>query len=120
MGAFLFKGVGSMKFFKGFVATTIMFFTLSATAQNTIKDINERLEQAGKDATARYAASVNKPAPELKDYRYGMEVDVAKLVHVSQNVKYCGTVKSLMGYEDSKGELHLVRYLVSGTCVNNR
>lgn len=56
----------------------------------------------------------------LEDYAYGMDLDVGKLVYVSPNVRYCGNVRSMMTYEDSKGELHMVRYLVKGECVNSR
>ncbi|WP_430305145.1 DUF2790 domain-containing protein [Pseudomonas mosselii] len=109
-----------MNILKGFVAAALFFFAASVSAQNNVKDINARLEQVGKDATARYAQSLNKPMPELKDYRYGMDMDIAKLVHVSQNVMYCGNVRSIMSFEDSKGELHMVRYIVKGNCYNNK
>lgn len=49
-----------------------------------------------------------------------MDLDVGKLVYVSPSVRYCGDVRSMMTYEDSKGELHMVRYLVKGECVNSR
>lgn len=110
----------NMNILKGFVAAALFFFAASVSAQNNVKDINARLEQVGKDATARYAQSLNKPMPELKDYRYGMDMDIAKLVHVSQNVMYCGNVRSIMSFEDSKGELHMVRYIVKGNCYNNK
>ncbi|MDO3387509.1 DUF2790 domain-containing protein, partial [Gilvimarinus sp. SDUM040013] len=54
------------------------------------------------------------------DYAYGMDLDVGKLVYVSPSVRYCGNVRSMMTYEDSKGELHMVRYLVKGECINSR
>ena len=63
---------------------------------------------------------VKKPMPQLEDYAYGMDLDVGKLVYVSPSVRYCGDVRSMMTYEDSKGELHMVRYLVKGECVNSR
>jgi len=119
MGAF-FCMEENMNILKGFVAAALFFFAASVSAQNNVKNINARLEQVGKDATARYAQSLNKPMPELKDYRYGMDMDIAKLVHVSQNVMYCGNVRSIMSFEDSKGELHMVRYIVKGNCYNNK
>ena len=42
--------------------------------------------------------------------------DVGKLVYVSPNVRYCGNVRSMMTYEDSKGELHMVRYGEGRVC----
>lgn len=100
--------------------TVFMIFSALSTSALSSVQINEDLEQSARNATARYAQSVQKPMPELEDYRYGMDLDVAKLVHVSPGVRYCGNVRSMMSYEDSKGELHMVRYLVKGECVNNR
>lgn len=108
-----------MAWIKYACSLVLLLASFSAVAQNDIKNINDRLEKDAREATARYATSVDKPMPELQDYRYSMKMDVAKTIHMSQNVAYCGNVKKLMSYEDSQGELHLVRYLVSGTCRNN-
>ncbi|MGE7993773.1 DUF2790 domain-containing protein [Pseudomonas sp. NPDC089554] len=109
-----------MNILRSFVIVGLVFFTVSANAQNDINDINARLEKAGRDATARYAQSLNKPMPTLENYRYDMTLDIAKVVHVSQNVLYCGNVKSIMSYEDTNGKLHMVRYMVGGRCYNNK
>ncbi|MNG09928.1 hypothetical protein D3C84_933690 [compost metagenome] len=57
--------------------------------------------------------------PQLEDYAYGMDLDVGKLVDVSPNVRYCGNVRSMMTYEDSKGQLNTLKYSVVGACRNN-
>ncbi|MBS9761860.1 MULTISPECIES: DUF2790 domain-containing protein [Pseudomonas] len=49
-----------------------------------------------------------------------MDLDVGKLVYLSPNVRYCRSVRSMITYEDSKGEPHMVRYLVQGKCINSR
>ncbi|MDF0732051.1 DUF2790 domain-containing protein [Pseudomonas entomophila] len=108
-----------MNLSKTLAFTTLLALSLTANAQTDISAINARLEQAARDATARYAQRLNKPMPELKDYTYDMNLDIAKVVHASQPVRYCGNVQSLMSYEDTQGSLHWVRYLVSGTCNIN-
>ena len=108
-----------MKTTRSAIAVFMLFSVLSTDALSSVQ-INEDLEQSARQATERYAQSVKKPMPELEDYTYGMNLDVGKLVYVSPSVRYCGNVKSMMAYEDSKGELHMVRYLVKGECVNSR
>lgn len=117
-GRFFINGL-LMKTTRSAIAVFMLFSVLSTDALSSVQ-INEDLEQSARQATERYAQSVKKPMPELEDYTYGMNLDVGKLVYVSPNVRYCGNVKSMMAYEDSKGELHMVRYLVKGECVNSR
>lgn len=82
-------------------------------------EINQRIERSAREAAADYAQRVKKPKPQLEDYAYGINVDVGKLVYVSPSLRYCGNVISMMTYEDSKGVLHMVRYLVKCECINS-
>ncbi|KIU53569.1 hypothetical protein B8W70_00685 [Pseudomonas sp. 1239] len=108
-----------MKTTRSAIAVFMLFSALSTNAHSSMQ-ANEELERSAKDATARYAQSTKKPMPEVEDYAYGIKLDVSKLVYVSPNVRQCGSVNSMMSYEDSKGELHMVRYLVNGECINSR
>ena len=108
-----------MKTTRSAIAVFMLFSVLSTDAQSSVQ-INDDLEQSARRATEQYAQKVKKPMPELEDYAYGMDLDVGKLVYVSPSVRYCGNVRSMMTYEDSKGELHMVRYLVKGECINSR
>lgn len=101
------------------IAVFMLLTSLTANAQSGM-EINQRIERSAREATADYAQRVKKPMPQLEDCAYGMDLDVGKLVYVSPSVRYCGNVRSMMTYEDSKGELHMVRYLVKGECVNSR
>lgn len=101
------------------IAVFMLFTALTANAQSGM-EINQRIERSAREATADYARQVKKPMPQLEEYAYGMDLDVSKLVYVSPSVRYCGNVRSMMTYEDSKGELHMVRYLVKGECINSR
>ena len=70
-------------------------------------------------AMADYAAKKGKPAPEVQAYRYGMKLDIAKVVNVTPPIRSCNAVPSRMTYEDSNGKLNTLEYQVMGVCRNN-
>lgn len=43
-------------------------------------------------------------------YRYGMSLDVARVISISEPKESCGLVPVTMQYEDSQGDRHLVRF----------
>lgn len=69
-------------------------------------------------AMAAYANRTGKPAPEVQVYRYGMQLDIAKVVNISPPIRGCNPVPSRMTYEDSSGKLTTVEYQVMGVCQN--
>lgn len=70
-------------------------------------------------AMERYAANQGKPAPVVQKYRYGMQLDIARVVNVTPPIKSCEVVPSRMTYEDSTGQLKTIEYQVMGQCRNN-
>ncbi|KAF0861805.1 DUF2790 domain-containing protein [Pseudomonas sp. LD120] len=70
-------------------------------------------------AMERYAANQGKAAPVVQSYRYGMALDIAKVVSVTAPIKSCKVVPSRMTYEDSAGRLNTIEYQVLGLCRNN-
>ncbi|KAA8552865.1 MULTISPECIES: DUF2790 domain-containing protein [Pseudomonas] len=70
-------------------------------------------------AMAAYAERNGKPAPQVQVYRYGMDLDIAKVVNVTPPIRACNTVPSRMTYEDSSGKLTTLEYQVMGVCRNN-
>ena len=70
-------------------------------------------------AMADYAIKKGKPAPELQVYRYGLQLDIAKVVNVTPPIRSCDPVPSRMTYEDSSGKLNTLEYQVMGICRNN-
>lgn len=68
---------------------------------------------------ARYATAQGKPVPEVQAYRYGMKLDIARVVNVTPPVRTCKVVPSRMTYEDSSGQLKTLEYQVLGLCRNN-
>lgn len=49
----------------------------------------------------------NTTAPQ---YRYGMNLDVARVISISEPKEACGLVPVTMQYEDSQGDQHLLRF----------
>ena len=88
-----------------------------------------RLQSGLSIATAADAVSVTpafismvengKPAPEVQAYRYGMKLDIAKVINVTPPIRACNPVPSRMTYEDSRGNLNTLEYQVMGVCRNN-
>ncbi|WP_025131780.1 DUF2790 domain-containing protein [Pseudomonas sp. PH1b] len=70
-------------------------------------------------AMERYAAKQGKPAPVVQNYRYGMKLDIAKVVNVTPPFQACQVVPSRMTYEDSAGQLQTIEYQVMGQCRKN-
>ena len=68
---------------------------------------------------AEYAAREGKVPPVVQNYRYGMTLDIAKVVSVTPPVRACGPVPSRMTYEDASGQLKTLEYQVMGICRNN-
>lgn len=53
-------------------------------------------------------------------YAYGMRLDIAKVVYVTDTRNVCGPVEATMHYRDSAGELKALEYLVfGGGCVDH-
>ncbi|VXC47488.1 conserved exported hypothetical protein [Pseudomonas sp. 8Z] len=73
-------------------------------------------EQKSLEITQRYAERSGKPMPDIQDYRYGMPLNIAKVVHQSPRIEYCGVVPKLMVFEDTSGELRSIRYRGQGEC----
>lgn len=63
-------------------------------------------------------------APEVRDYEYGMRLDIADVVameYFPPEPDFCGVIPAQMTYEDSSGNLNTIRYLYPETagCHDN-
>lgn len=57
--------------------------------------------------------------PEVTQYSYGMHLDIAHVVKVTPVADVCGPTPVQMTYSDSKGDVHVMEYNVTGTgCMN--
>ncbi|AZC26085.1 DUF2790 domain-containing protein [Pseudomonas sessilinigenes] len=78
-----------------------------------------RAMEQNEKAMERYAAKQGKAAPVVQSYRYGMKLDIAKVVSITPPIKSCEVVPSRMTYEDSTGQLMTIEYQIMGQCRNN-
>ncbi|WP_338479499.1 DUF2790 domain-containing protein [Pseudomonas trivialis] len=74
------------------------------------------LLESNENAMAAYAEKRGLPAPQVQVYRYGMNLDIAKVVNVSPPIRSCNAVPSRMTYWDSAGKLNTLEYQVMGVC----
>lgn len=102
------------------LAAMLVFQNASAYSVELPEDVKKDIEEKSMQAAERYAANTGKTVPQPVDYKYGMKLDVAKVVYMTPAISHCGNVGKLMTYEDSKGDLYTIRYLVQGQCRNNR
>lgn len=100
----------------GVLAAVLSFGALAeGGGDRTFALMMERNEKVMAD----YAARNGKPAPEVQAYRYGMPLDITKVVSVTPPIRSCNAVPSRMTYEDSTGKLNTIEYQVMGLCRNN-
>jgi len=108
--------VMQMKLINLLTFTAVMAVSLSALAEGGGDRTFERALSANVKAMEQYAASQGKPSPVVRDYEYGMKLDVVKVVSVVRPPIACAVVPAAMTYEDSKGRLNTVKYTVAGDC----
>lgn len=108
-----------MNFYKlalGVLTAVLSFGALAeGGGDRTFAQMMERNQQA----MIAYAEKNGRPAPVVQTYRYGMKLDIAKVVNVTPPIRSCNPVPSRMTYEDSSGKLNTVEYQVMGVCRNN-
>lgn len=66
-----------------------------------------------------HASRQNLPAPAIVEYRYGMKLDVARVVFKTPLDKSCQVTPQLMIYKDSKGQLNALQYRAMSECRGN-
>ncbi|NUT74118.1 DUF2790 domain-containing protein [Pseudomonas sp. C1C7] len=108
-----------MKFIKSMTFIAVMALSLNALAEGGGDKTFERAVSANTKAMEQYAVSQGKPAPVMKDYEYGMKLDVAKVVSIVRPQASCAAVPTVMTYEDSQGQLNTIKYTVGGECRRN-
>jgi len=102
------------------LSATLLALSLSAQATGFNEQRSQQLLDEHQQAVAAYAAGRGKPVPQIVDYRYGMPLDVARLVRQSGDPRSCEVVPRLMTFEDRQGTLRTVRYVVQSQCINNK
>ncbi|MGE8153353.1 DUF2790 domain-containing protein [Pseudomonas vancouverensis] len=94
----------------------VMAMSLNAFAEGGGDRTFDRALSANARAMEQYAASQGKAAPVVREYEYGMKLDVVKVVSVVRPRTECAVVPTAMTYEDSQGQLNTLMYSVAGDC----
>ncbi|ESQ99900.1 MULTISPECIES: DUF2790 domain-containing protein [Pseudomonadaceae] len=50
----------------------------------------------------------------VETYRYGLKLDIARVLSTSDTSHLCGVVPTVMHYENSRGEVRALEYLILG------
>ena len=108
--------VRNMKLIKLIAFAGVMAMSMNVLAEGGGDRTFEKMLSANTQAMEQYAASQGKPAPVVKDYEYGMKLDVVKVVSVVRPQVACAVVPAAMTYEDSQGQLNTIKYTVAGDC----
>ena len=105
-----------MKLIKLIAFAGVMAMSMDVLAEGGGDRTFEKMLSANTQAMEQYAANQGKPAPVVKDYEYGMKLDVVKVVSVVRPQIACAVVPAAMTYEDSQGQLNTIKYTVAGDC----
>lgn len=103
-----------MKVFKGVAASLILMASSAALAEGGSDRLYGKMIQANERAMRAYAAANGKEPPQVTHYRYGMQLDVAKVIAVTSKRDTCDVMPAQMTYEDSTGALNILEYRTAG------
>jgi len=109
----------NMKLIKWMVFAGVMAMSINVLAEGGGDRTFERAFSANAKAMEQYAANQGKAPPVVRDYAYGMKLDVVKIVSVVKPQPACSVVPTAMTYEDSQGQLNTLKYSVAGVCRNS-
>ncbi|SEI71893.1 Protein of unknown function [Azotobacter beijerinckii] len=65
-------------------------------------------------AEARPMTADTTGAPRLEHYDYSMDLDIARVIKITEIPNVCEVVPMQMVYEDSHGQRHVLEYSVMG------
>ena len=57
--------------------------------------------------------------PPIEEYTYSTDLDIAKVISMSEAPNVCEVVPMKMEYEDSHGQRHILRYSMMGNGCSN-
>ncbi|CAE6952653.1 MULTISPECIES: DUF2790 domain-containing protein [Pseudomonas] len=104
-----------MKGLRTVAALSILTISSFAVAEGGSDRVYGRMIQANEQAMQEYAEANGMNPPEVIHYRYGMKLDVARVVATTSTDSSCNVMPAQMTYEDSNGDLNILEYRVAGT-----
>lgn len=99
-----------MNAFKAIAALLILTASSAALAEGGADRLHGKMIQANEQAMRAYAAANGKAPPEVTHYRYGMQLDIRKMVSLTSSRGTCDVMPAQMTYEDSTGNLNILEY----------
>lgn len=103
-----------MKVIKSITALLALVASSAALAEGGSDRLHGKMIQANEQAMRAYAAANGKKLPEVIHYRYGMRLDVAKVISMTSTKASCDVMPAQMNYEDSNGEVKILEYRTAG------
>ena len=85
-----------MNFYKAGLAVLTAVLSFGALAEGGGDRTFALMMERNEKAMAAYAIQKGKPVPEVQAYRYGMDLDIAKVVNVTPPIRSCNAVPSRM------------------------
>ncbi|MCY1331226.1 hypothetical protein D9M68_251890 [compost metagenome] len=64
-------------------------------------------------------AAADQTTPPVTQYEYGVHLDIARVVQMTDLTTFCGIGPARMTYEDSQMQTKTIEYLVWGTGCKN-
>ena len=109
-----------MKNLKVIAALSAMVVSSAALAEGGADRVYGRMFQANEQPLQEYLAANGKNPPEVTHSRYGMKLDIARVVATTPTDSSCGVMPAQMTYEDSNGDLNILEYRAAGTGCRNQ
>ena len=88
-----------MNILKAVLAVSILSASSLVMAEGGGDRVYGRMIQDNERAMQEYAAARGKTPPEVTHYRYGMKLDIAKVVHTSPTGSGCEVMPAQMTYD---------------------
>ena len=89
---------------------SIMLISSFAMAEGSADKVYGSMIQENEKRWREYALSIDKNPPETVHYRYGMDVDIERVIHITSTRIGCGVMPAQMTYKDSNGNLNILEY----------
>lgn len=105
-----------MKRLKMFCFFTAISVSSLALAEGRSDPVYGRMIQENEQSMQDYAAARGEASPQVTHYRYGMKLDVKKVIHITRVDASCNAQPAQMTYRNSSGELHIIEYRKIGEC----
>ncbi|MBM0137548.1 DUF2790 domain-containing protein [Pseudomonas alliivorans] len=100
---------------KCFATLLILAASSAALADGGSDRLYGKMIQENEQDMRTYAAVNGENPPEVIHYRYGMKLDVAKVISMTSTKASCDVMPAQMNYENSSGELKILEYRTIGT-----